>query len=29
MGLDYKTRGPTINDKQQWLYSKGITQYGY
>ena len=27
MGLDYQTRGPTINDTQQWLYSKGITQY--
>jgi hypothetical protein len=29
MGLDVKTRGPTINDTQQWLHSKGTPQYGH
>jgi hypothetical protein len=28
VGLD-DTRGFTINDKQQWLYTKGTSQYGY
>ena len=31
MGLDvtYSGRWFTINDKQQWLHTEGITQYGH
>ena len=29
IGITYPGRGLTINDKQQWLHTEGITQYGH